>query len=408
MKEQFFCGLDLGAHRLKAGVLKVNNPESAQLIEIHEGATAGFKDGVVHDLGEFSECIYNAVSSVLKNAKVKLKGIQLGLNGEFVQARQASAMIPLTDKGSKVITTYDLKRVNKHNRLLSLKMEEETLHEILQSYQVNEENPTINPVGLYGRKLGVSAVLILTEVNRIRNLTRAVHEAGYDVSNILFSSYVATKAVLSDREIKEGCVFIDMGAAVTSILIFHGGVLKYLERIPVAGRHLTQSIADKLNLPFELAQQIKESYAVALKSHQHLDEEILIKRENAYIPIKRALIYEAIEPDINQLIKKIQSAIESSGYADKIKNRIILVGGTTLLTGLIERIGQDTGYQAELGKIHIPIQKNMGDLTVFAGVAGLAWNGYERSIKDKIILKGKISLKQQLSHKLKELYEDYF
>lgn len=409
MNEQFFCGLDLGASTLKAGILKVSHGNHFDLIDAYEVETVGFKEGTVYDLGEFSEAVYQSLNTMFKRSHVGLRDVHVGISGEYLQSRLASTMIPLTDKGSKVITTRDLDKVNKHNRLLSLKMDDEILHEILHYYQVNDDNPSINPLGLYGRKLGVESLLIMTEVNRIRNLTRAVHEAGYDVNNIFFDSYAAAKVVLTEEQKQQGCFFVDMGAQATSLLIFQQGVLKSFIKILIGGNHFTKSISHKLGLSFELAEQIKKSYALAVSSQPHLEEEILIKRENAYIPIKRSAIYEAIEPEIMSLMEQIQSVIVTSGYQEKIKNKLIIVGGASLLSGLIERMGQEMAYKVELGKIRVSLRKNVGDVSSFSGVVGLAFAGYEKSLGVKAFLKNnKLNLRQKFFMKLKELYEDYF
>jgi len=233
--EKLYCGLDIGSHSIKASLIKVQGSNPLEIIGVCENKTYGFKDAFVTDLAEFSECINNTINDLVKKTGVKVKGIQLGINGQLIEICKTSAVIPLIDKGSKVIGARHIKIVNEHARLLGVKMDDEILHEILQCYQVDDVNLSSNPLGLYGSKLGVHALMIIVNNSPIRNVIKAVNQAGYDIDNIFYSSYVASKIVLSQREKMDGCVLIDIGTKVTTVFIFQQKTLKYFGRISLGG-----------------------------------------------------------------------------------------------------------------------------------------------------------------------------
>ena len=388
--------------------MRVKDGKVFELVGLYEKPIYGYKQGVVSDLGELSESIRTTIADLTKKTGVKIKGVQLGLGGELVSSRETSTVIPLADRGSKVITTQDLKKLNVQAKLLGIKMEEEILHQLSQYYQVDDANLIVNPIGLYGRKLGVYSLMIIAQTNRVRNIIKAVHQAGYEVVNVFFSSYAASEVILCEEDLLEGCALVDIGANGTNILVFKDKVLKYLDKIDVGGSLFTKGISDKLNLSFSLAEEIKKSYAVALSSERHHEEEILVKKENNYIPVKRGDIYRAIEPDILKLVTGIRTAIKFAGLYGQIHRGVVMIGGGSLMPGLIERIAEEMDLPAYLGNSQITLEKKLSHTALYSSVLGLTHGGFKGTLAHSIMNKNGSSWKSFLIGKVKEVYHEYF
>ena len=408
IKEKYYCGIDLGTQKIKAGILKVKDPTDMELIGAYEHKSHGFKDNAVSDLAEFSECIHHTIHELTKKTGIKFRHVQLGLGGAMIETREINTVIPLIDRGNKIITRRDIKKLNNDARLLGIKIDEEILHDLPQYYKVDDVNSALNPIGLYGRKLGVHSLMIIINGNRIRNITKAVHQAGYDVANVFFSSYATSKVVLQDTEKKSGCILIDIGSQYTSVLVFFDGILRFLEKINIGGSNFTRNIADQINLPFDLAEEIKKSYAVASGFDERKDEEILVKREDAYIPVKKGAIYQAISPVIEEFVERIRAAIVLSGLKDRINNGMTIVGGGSLLPGCIERIGQAMNMPVKLGQVNLPSRKNLNHTALFSSVVGLAQSGFKKTVRYSISSNGHSRWAKHFTNRVKDLYQEYF
>jgi cell division protein FtsA len=406
-KEKIYCGLDIGSQRIKAAMIRARSLDDLELLGVYEMPTAGFKQSSVQDLGEFSECIFRTVTGLTRKIGVNLQTVQLGVGGDLVASRRSHTVIPLVDRGSKVIVNNDVKRINRQAQLLGIKMEEEVLHDFPQYYKVDDVNTALNPIGLYGRKLEVGLLLILSEISRMNNIIKAVNQAGFEAANLFFNSFAAASVTLNAKMKNEGCVFVDLGAASSNVLIFKDGLLKHLARLSWGGERLTRSIAKTLNLSFDLAEDIKKSYATVLNADDGPDEEILVKKEDGYMPVKKNLIFEAIDPEIQGLITELTGIIQKSGVGDQLNAGIIMVGGTSLLTGLIERIESGTHFPVSMGKISVS-GRTIGSAALFASAIGLASEGFSEEYKRKILSNGRGTRVRGLVDKIKDLYQEYF
>ena len=414
---KIFCGLDIGSQKLKASVARVHNLKSIELLGVQEASTNGFRRSVVTDTGELTGCIQQTVNSLSQQVGIKLKDIQLGVGGEWIEDRLSHAVIPLLEKGNKVVSSADVKRVNHQARLLGMKMDEDVIHDFAQNYSLDDQTIHLNPVGLYARTMAVDMLLLIVNTTRLGHLLKAVHQAGLEVSNIFLTSYAAVESSVDHQAKTDGCALMDIGASSTSILIFKDGFLRSFMNIPLGGDHATQSIAQNLHLSFDQAEEIKKSYGMALNNGGHsveapsesetiTEESVLVKSETGYHPIKREVICRLLEPEITKLVSAIEKSVKGPFYS-QLKAGIMIVGGGSLLAGLLERIEQGTNLLVHLGKINCA-GTPLNNAAVFSASVGLARLGFTKTWAYNLANSQYLHWRQSLSSRIKELYQEYF
>ncbi len=427
VREKYYCGLDVGNKEIKVGIVKVKDSSwwpkarlSQAVLGLGESVldreiellgsdghkTLGFSNGAVSDLGELADGIHASVQTLLRKVKVKLKEVYLGVGCDLVEVREADAVIPLVDRSAnKIITHRDMKKVVDQARALNIQIDEEVLHDLPQYYTIDGANRAMDPSGLYGRKLGVHSLIILANANRVRNIVRAVHQAGYDVPHVFFNSYAAGEIALNASERAQGRIMMDIGSQVTDLLIFKDDTLKGFKKIPMGGDHFTQSIAQQLNLSFDLAEEIKKSHASTLSTDRTHDEEILVKKESAYRPVRHKDICSSMEPQVQRFLEYVREALAGMETLDCPD--IIMIGGGALLTGLIERIGQAVNRPARLASMNIHCATGAMNTAVFSAVVGLAKKGFKQGVR-YAIRSSSDNWTKNISNRLQELYYEYF
>jgi cell division protein FtsA len=408
-KEKIYCGLDIGAQKIKASFLRSGKDRAPEIIGVSQVSTRGLAKSSVSDLRELSDSISRVLTGLADKAKLKIKEVNLGLGGHFIYGRKTHAVIPLADRGSKVITSFDIKKINHQACLLGVNLDEKLIHEFPVQYVVDGFNMAANPLGLYGRKLEASILIAVAQSNLINNVYKAVQQAGFEVVTTAFSSFCAAEASLSDEERKKGCVFIDLGAQTTDILIFKDGLLKNFTILNLGGDQLTEDISRGLNLPFELSEDIKRSYAAVLsgEGQPEIKGEILVKRDTGYVTIDRASICNIATPWGVGLVEKIHQLIHQSDLEHHLLSGVVVGGGGALLSGLMEHIEKKLSVPTQLTKLHLE-SKHLNNPAVYAASIGLASRVSQESLSSLFSPGQKGSVFHKLTSRLKELYQEYF
>ncbi len=136
-------------------------------------------------------------------------------------------------------------------------------------------------------------------------------------------------------------------------------------------------------------------------------EDILIKREGGYLPIKRKAISQAVEPVIAKLINAIMEAVKASDIHDQVNAGIIMGGGGALLPGLPERVAKSTNLPVRMGKVNIEVRRLRNAARYFSAV-GLARRGWQEAFGLTSHPNGHDRKTSYIVNKIRELYQEYF
>jgi cell division protein FtsA len=402
------CGLDIGDQSLKAALIKSGSQsEPWDILGIFEHPTWGYKNGVVTDLAEFSECIAQTVNQLSQKVGAKVRDVAVGIGPSFVQVRPVQTMIPLVDKGSKMIVAKDIIKVNQQARLLGVEMDEEVIHDLPLSYQIDAAHGVRDPFGLNGRKLGVSSLMVLSSANRIRDIRKAINQAGFETRDMFFGNYLTRMVSLTEEERMKGCLLVDLGASSTTVMAFKDGVLSFYERVSLGGADITKSLAEALHVPFDLAEEIKQAYADLSATDGTQNEEILVKKEGVYLPVRRSMIDESVSKSVVQIVSKIHEIVSKDGRRHYMNAGVVLVGGGAELNGMIEYFEQEVGLSTRIGRLEVANAPSIQRAARFLTVLAVA----KFSVDGEIISGGKTdesSWVRRMTRQLSNLYQEYF
>ena len=78
-RERIITALDLGSHKVRAGVLLVGATGEARVIGFGESWSRGLRRGQITDLKEAIESIREAVAAASKSANVKVTRVSVAL-----------------------------------------------------------------------------------------------------------------------------------------------------------------------------------------------------------------------------------------------------------------------------------------------------------------------------------------
>ncbi|MDO8662062.1 MAG: cell division protein FtsA [Candidatus Omnitrophota bacterium] len=350
MLNNYICTVDIGSSKIAACVAQFKKKRLSN-IYFESLPVKGMREGTVVD----SIGLIGSLTKVLKNLKVKsginIKFVSVNISGEDIVTKRSRAIIPLAERGNKVITLSDMQRANEQARVLGSSLEEEIIHMIPSNYSIDSKSNITNPLGLYSHRLEVELYLVCGKLSSVQSLARVINHAGFEIKDLFFSGLATSQAVFN-QGIKEGLnLFCDIGSDTTEILIFQDGLLKDIQVLPFGGDDLTRDLSDELKINFDLAEDIKRSYGIIGGLNEIGDDkEILVKKSEFYKPIKQRLVAEIITSSAKSICAKIKEAVEKKASLYEINN-FVVSGRTILIEGFIETLESTMVVPVKLGRI---------------------------------------------------------
>jgi len=417
LNNNYICALDIGSSKIAVCVAELNR-RRVNNIYLESILSRGVKAGVVADSIE----LVNAVTKLMKNLKSKsginIKSVYANISGRDILTKYSRAIIPLAEKGNKIITLLDIQKVIEQARLLGSTLDEEIIQSIPVSYSIDTKNNLSNPLGLYSHRLEVDLYLVCAKLSAVQSLSRVISQSGFEMKELFFSGFATSKAVFN-KEIGEGLnIFCDIGSDTTEILMFREGMLRDIEILPAGGDDLTLRMQEELRVPFELAEDIKRSSGVIGDAAQIPDDkEILVKKSDLYKPIKQRQVAKIVTESSKALCSRIKDTLEKKVHFYEINN-FVVAGRTILLEGFIETLENTLGLPVKVAKTANPDilplinedpalsgQKHLVYLTCL----GIVCEALQRNSAATLpIYQPTRNFFLKAMHRFKEAYQEYF
>jgi cell division protein FtsA len=413
----YICALDIGSNKIAAALAQFKRKRLSNIF-FDSVPSKGVRGGIIVDSIE----LVGSISRLMKNLKAKsginVKFLYTNISGQDIVTRHSRAIMPLAERGNKVVTVSDIQSINEQARILGSSLEEEIIHCIPSGYAIDSKDNVINPLGLYSHKLEVDLYLVCGKLSSIQTLSRVINQSGYEIKELFFSGLATSKAVF-DKDLKEGLsLFCDIGSDVTELLLFRDGTLYDIDILVIGGNELTEKLSAALKIPFDLAEDIKRSHGIIGDPVQiGEDKEILVKKSNLYKPIKQRLVSEIITSSAKSACSRIKEAVEKKASCYEVNN-FVIVGRTILLEGFIETLENTLSVPVKVGRVtnteilsllkkedSLAGQKYLTYLTALGMICGVI---EEKPLGILPIHQPAKNLVLKAANRFKELYQEYF
>lgn len=425
MLNNYICAIDIGSNKISASLVRIKKNHIEDIF-FDCLPSSGVKEGVIVDATQLVVCLGKIIKSLRAKSGLKIKFIHTNFSGKDISTKHSHAIIPLAERGNKVVTSMDIASANEQARILGSSLEDEIIHVIPSSYSIDSKSNVINPIGLYSHRLEVDLYLVCARLSSLQSLSRAVSQCGCQIRSLSFSGLATSKAVLGSKEKKGLSVFCDVGSDVTELLIFRDGLLQDIQILPLGGNSMTGQLSEGLKINFELAEDIKRSYGIILDNSHGIiqdagsipeNKEILVKRDEFYKPIKQREVVQMATNSGRLICSQIKEVVERKVALHEVDN-FIMVGKTLLIDGFIEMMESVTGIPVRIGRINnpeiAPVAKENNELAgqkylTYLTCLGMICEDLEsKSIGNLAIVKPAKNLFFKAINRFKEVYQEYF
>lgn len=181
--------------------------------------------------------------------------------------------------------------------------------------------------------------LIIAE-NRLKSgFKQAMDRAGVRIAGII-STPLQLSDLLNEDEKRQNNVIIDLGAQLTTVLIYKGSALVHLAVIPLGGDVVTHDLANAARVRVEDAELAKIGFSDASVFSMEKDD-----MTSSYgLPITNQTFNNIVACRYEEIAENVLNQIRLVGFeAGNMPDSCILTGGASMQKGLISLFGRRLG-----------------------------------------------------------------
>lgn len=359
---RYAVGLDVGTTHVRAVVGHLNNEnEKPTIVGVGVEPNNGMRKGTVVNLVNTAQAIDKALEAAERMSGYQIHEATVSVNGSHVVGMSSRGVIAVGHE----ITEGDLDRVEEAATVVQLPANREILEVTPRSYQLDGQENIKDPIGMTGVRLEVDAHVITALGPHIKNLVKACEITETGVNHRVLAGLAAARAVVSEQQMENGVVLVDIGGTTTNVVVFEEGDLQHVAVLPVGSVNITNDLAIGLKTDLDIAEKVKVDHAVAVPSaHKNSSKKAVVKIDKTAHEFDIEDIDMIVEARLEEIFELVQKELQSIGRASKLPGGVVLTGSGALMPGIEEfakqslqlsaRVGKPTGYGGVADQIESP------------------------------------------------------
>lgn len=341
---EFIAAIEVASSHIAGMAGRKNSDGSLQLLAYASEPSSSFvRKGVVNNIDKTARALSHIVGQLESQTGCSIDKVYVGISGQPLRTVRNS--VSRQFESEQIISTELVDALCDENlECYPSNGEVEVLDVVPQEYRIDNQL-LADPVSVPGRSITGQFLNLVSRTMLKERLELSFRQAGLTLADDpIIAPLALANAVLSESEMRSGCVLVDFGADTTTVQVYKENILRHLAVIPLGGNSLTRDIAT-LQMEEADAEYLKLHYANVCYSEPEEPaadaDQQPVAEPMAELPDGRrfslALLCEAAAARMDEILANVNRQIELSGVdADMLFAGAILTGGGAALPGLAE------------------------------------------------------------------------
>jgi cell division protein FtsA len=348
------------------------------------------RKGVVVNIEAAVEAVKHSIDDAEMMSGLPIDEAYVGLSGVHVRGMNSRGVIAISRR-NRDISEEDVFRVIDQARAISVPTDREIIDVLPQEFTVDGQDGIGNPIGFLGMRLEAAVHVVTSPITARQNVVTAVNRAGVVAADTVVNHVAGAESTLTPDEKEYGAAVLDIGADITTLTIFYRDAIRHTAVFPMGGNHFTNDIAVGLRTPVPEAERIKQSEGCALTAlipDSERSRMVEVPAVGGRQPrvLSRQILCEILQPRAEEIFSHAAEEIQRAGFERQILSSVVLIGGGSILDGIVELAEQVLDLPARHGlPDFVGGLKGEIDSPVFATVVGTLLYGFNKQIDLKRI-----------------------
>jgi len=355
MEERFITTVDPGTSSLKLSVARVSDGKT-ELLYYKQFPSEGIRYGIVFNPKKAAGVLSAAVADAESELGIKILQAVVVLPRFGVYQLAATGGIMRESRDGIEQEEVDSVR---DNAIMSYPLENPDKEVIYgaQAQSFSTDNMVglkeDDVVGMFSDKLEGNFKIFIGQRYASDTIDSMFNIAGIAIAKKLFLPCCGSCATLSESEKENGVALVEIGAGVSSVVIYRSGIIRHFSSIQIGSDSITNDIKSCFSQHKTLAENIKLAFGSCDPARLLTLEDKIIQINNdedgSSEQIQVRELAEVIQARMKEILEAILYRIDESGQADHLRAGLVLSGGGANLRGLAAVARDMSGYSVRIG-----------------------------------------------------------
>jgi len=351
--EKVITAVDIGSWKVSALIAGKTDTGEIVILGTGQRESRGVRRGLIVDMERTEMAVRETVEQAERVAGMNIEDVWVSFSGgslvsDVVTVERELGGIRVEQGDVEDLLQTGRQSIDPDGRVV--------LHAQPTCFSVNGSSGVKRPLGMHADRLGVDIHVVLADGAPLANLEMCVRGAYLNVNAIVAAPIATGFACLSDEERDLGVALVEIGAGVTNISLYAGGMLVGLHSIPIGASDITDDIASAFGIRRSQAERMKCFYGSAMQSRRDFRDMIEIApvasdgESSDSGRITRAALVGVICERLNQLMAEVNASLKNMGFNNPVGRQVVLTGGGAEMKGIADYAQTALGRAVRIGR----------------------------------------------------------
>ena len=348
--EGLITALDIGSSKVSAMIAQPGDGGELIVLGTGQRESRGVKRGYIADMVATEAAVREAVEQAERIAGLNIENVWVGFSAGGLVSDVAEVEFEL---GGHRVEQGDIDALLHAGRNSIDPQGRMVLHAQPALYTLDGLTGVKKPLGLHADRLGVHIHVVAADGSPVRNLDLCVRSAHLEVKSIIAAPVATGLACLSEEERELGVALVELGAGITNVSLFAGGMLVGLTSIPMGAADITDDIASAFGTRRQAAERMKCFHGSANASPRDNHEMIPLgggEDDGEASQITKAQLIGVIRQRLEHQMGEVRKALASLKFEGPVGRQVVLTGGGAELKGVADYAQQALGRSVRIGR----------------------------------------------------------
>ncbi|MFA5675210.1 MAG: cell division FtsA domain-containing protein [Christensenellales bacterium] len=346
------AAIEFGTSKVMCVIGRKRSAGRFEVLGAGEAKYEGIKNGQWQSPSNVEEAVAKAIEFAEKRARKRIKEAFVGVPGAFCKV--------VCREGCVAVETGRV--ADTHIEMLigdAEKDYDDSRYCVINStpvyFVLGDGNYYIDAEGAAANELTGMVSMVFASNEYIEDVSEVFLRLGVKISAFLPDILAESMFLVPAEERDLSAVLLNIGYYDTNVTVVYGDAIVYNKTIYAGGMHISNDLSIVLNMPLDMAEQIKKRYSFGLESSGAKLYDYAKHKTGKLERFAHSLVSEIIDARVEHLCMLICAALEQSPLDIARRTRIFLSGGgLSMIKGVKETLQKHLKRQVRIPGIEAP------------------------------------------------------
>lgn len=336
MGNNYTAALDFGSGKISLAV-GCRTDNGVKIVSYHDTPSTGIKNGEIINDYQVEQSVRELISRANYDINDEIEDVIVGVGAKllhsFSENLSKQRAIP-----NEYITETEISELTKL-RFNARNDEHESVFEAVpQNYSIDDYIGLSGKeiIGMSGKQIDTEFLLVFGKDALMDHRRTILDKCGLTIRKAILNPVASARAVLSEQEMENGAVLVDIGKGTTEVAIVKDNIIREIATIPFAGESVTTDIKSVANVTGKWAEEMKVKKGCCCEEFIPENTRLILKGPDGSTEGETdlTLLTRVIEARMSEILEAVRYIIDRNKYSESLASGVVITGGSCYLENI--------------------------------------------------------------------------